>query len=637
MASRRRYYKPYALQQRANNPQPPPSPPHSRLLARLLALRLRFLGKVLVAGAAVSLLVAGAMLFVLKIRSQEEVPLTPFEAGRQMLLRSDGIGAEAQLRKAMADGVPSTAVAAYMGEAELLQGQLAEARAWLEEGQFDEASAAHGFHMLARLEMIERNLPQAGQAFDAALQRDGQDPELWVGIGRLRFMGGEQLQAIEASKRAAELGPDNVKALHFRGQLVRDAYGLDAALPWFEAAYGYDQTNPLLLNDLAATYGELGRARDMLAIVRKLARVDPGNRRIFYLQAVLAARAGDAALARTLLERSGDLDRGVPAAVLLSSLIDMQSGNYASASQALEKLSIRQPDNHRVRLLFARSLALGGNDRELVHRFSERALRPSASPYLIALVARAYERLGERANAATYLDRAVRPRSSNLIALRGSELLALRGDREDASSADIIALLRRLIAEGRHDAAYARAEKFRKRFSGSADAASLVGDVQLVRKNARAALQLYRTAMTVRQPWHLTRRMIMASTAMNDPYKTLEIMAGALRASPGNIEAASVLAVALGEAESWESAGALVSYILAKSGTRDPRIVLLGAHAALAQGETGRALQYARRAYRMQPLNPMAVDTLIMAREAAGEDPAVTGYLVAKSEALNSD
>jgi len=360
----------------------------------------------------IALCIASAAALVLTGCGEVEQAATPFDAGVARLQSGDGLGAEKYFNQALEGGAERTSIAAYMGEAELLQGQLAEAREWLGGGQFDEASRSRGFHMLARLEMRVGNLPAAGQAFDRALETAMDDPELWVDIGRLRYMGGEQIQAIEAAQRAVELGPQNVQALHFRGQLVRDAHGMAAALPWFEAALAVDPDNGAVLADLAATQGELGQARAMLATIRKLAKVDPGNRQIVFLQAVLAARAGEPILARSLLQRSGNIDRQVPAAMLLSGVIDLQSGNYASAAQTLDILSKRQPENRRVHALLARALSLGGSNRELVKRFAEKALRPSASPYLVTTVGRAYEQLDDRASAAYFLDRANQPRSN---------------------------------------------------------------------------------------------------------------------------------------------------------------------------------------------------------------------------------
>ena len=123
----------------------------------------------------------------------------------------------------------------------------------------------------ARFEANEGNLAAAGRILDQAREIEPENPGLWVDIARLRFRGGEHLIALEAADYALELGPDYAPALLVRAQLVRDAHGLADALAWFEAAVQADPGNPEVLADYAATLGDLGRYKDMLAVVRELA------------------------------------------------------------------------------------------------------------------------------------------------------------------------------------------------------------------------------------------------------------------------------------------------------------------------------------------------------------------------------
>ncbi|MEP2736688.1 MAG: tetratricopeptide repeat protein [Erythrobacter sp.] len=566
--------------------------------------------------------------------SEPEQELTPFETGLARLEAGDGIGAEKAFQEAMDAGVSRNEIAAFMGEAELLQGQLAEAREWLAKGEFTDEHRSRGYHMLARLEMRMGNLPAAGQAFDQALKTNMDDPELWVDIGRLRYVGGEQVQAIDAAQRAVELGPQNAAALHFRGQLVRDAHGMAAAIPWLEAALKLEPDNPRMLTDLAATQGELGQAKAMLVTLRKLAKVDPGNRQTIFMQAVLAARAGKTALARSLLQRSGNIDREVPAAMLLSGAIDLQNGNYASAAQTFDKLAKKQPENKRLQVLLARALSLGGNDRELVHRYGDIALRPSASPYLMAVVGRSYEQLGDRKAAAFFLDRAAQPRRSNLIAMQGSEARALAARRAGASGDDTLSLVRELIVNGQTGQALERSEQFWNRFAGSADASSLAGDAQLVRRNAQAALQRYETSAKVRRPWHLARRMIMTYRAIGQGAKAEALVADYLRGDPGNVEATSLMATALADAQKWQAAAKLLDHAIAQGGSRDPGLIALRARVAIALGDKDGGLMYAEQAYAMQPANPMTANMLVLARNTAGQPAGPTNYLAAKARVL---
>src|SRR5690606_17697439 len=75
----------------------------------------------------------------------------------QALLRGDGIAAEVLGKRLIEEGTDRAAVAAFIGEGELLQGDLADARQWLGSGMFSADTAQRGYHALARLELLEGN------------------------------------------------------------------------------------------------------------------------------------------------------------------------------------------------------------------------------------------------------------------------------------------------------------------------------------------------------------------------------------------------------------------------------------------------------------------------------------------------
>ncbi len=174
------------------------------------------------------------------------------------------------------------------------------------------------------------------------------------------------------------------------------------------------------MGDYAATLGDLGRYSDMLEVVRDLTDFAPDYSQAHFLQAVLAARGEDPVLASNLLSRSGLAARGVPAAMMLAAVVEMQQGNYDTAVETLEVLAQRQPGNMRVDELHARALWLGGRDREVIDRFAARASLLQASPYLVMLVGRSYERSGDRAKAIPFIERARAARSQNRFVLDGA-------------------------------------------------------------------------------------------------------------------------------------------------------------------------------------------------------------------------
>jgi tetratricopeptide (TPR) repeat protein len=458
---------------------------------------------------------------------------------RAALRNGDGVAAEAALERELATGTPQAELAPFLGEAALRQGDLADARRWLGEGEFAPDVAGHGLHMLGRLRMLEGDLAQAGRAFDKALLTRRDDPELWVDIARLRYRGGEQAQAILASQKALVLGPDNVAALLLRAQMVRDSAGNMAALPLFERGLALSPGNSDLLADYAATLGELGRAKDMLAAVRRFASAAPGDPRAYYLQAVLAARAGNHDLARKLLQRSGNLDRQMPAAILLLAVVDLENGNPASAAQGLDRLLGEQPDNARARMLMALALSAAGNDRELIARFA----RSADDRYIAMLVGRAYERQGDRTTAAAYLDRALGgPIAPHLVRLAPSSRIGVRPLREGEDGASVVAVVRGLMTMGRAVDARSRAEGWLRAHPGSADAMGLAGDTAFAARDLRGALRHYQAAAAVRRPWPLVKRMAAALEASGDVKEAEALVAAHLAGEPNNAEAAQMLA-----------------------------------------------------------------------------------------------
>ena len=164
-------------------------------------------------------------------------PQSALDKARKALARGDGIAAEEQLRASLRDAGATEDVAAYLGEAALLQDDLVTARHWLQPGRFSAATALHGYRMLGRLEMREGNLSVAGAAFDQALSIDSEQADLWVDIGHLRYRGGEQIQAIAAADRAdptaGTLHVADAASGEFRA-LARDAEQHVSQLAWID-------------------------------------------------------------------------------------------------------------------------------------------------------------------------------------------------------------------------------------------------------------------------------------------------------------------------------------------------------------------------------------------------------------------
>lgn len=535
--------------------------------------------------------------------------------GRTALARSDGVAAEIAFKQALSRGASRDAVAAGMGEALLDQGLLDKAREWLGPARFAGGDRLRGLRALAKLEIEQGNLPAAGKALDKALALAPRNAELWVDVAQLRYRGGEQLQAIDAIDRAIAADPGNLRAIDFRGLIVRDQFGPSEALQWFERGLKLAPNNGILLADYAATLGELGKARQMLAVTRKMLELGVETDRAFFLQGVLAARAGDLSLARAMLNRLGGRLGQTAGGLLLDAVLDLQDGNGNLAAEKLSRIAEEQPQNEEVQLLLARALMASGQQAELIKRFAAAAQRPEASVYLLTLMGRAHEDLGQREVAAPYIDRAAAVRKGGLDLVFDSPVPT------QASDADRIAgQVRQAFRSGNFAAAAPLAEQLRQRRVGLGAASVLLGDVRFAQGRYGEAVSAYGEAARVRFDDQLLAKLVLSGTRSGKGLPAATMLGGYLQARPQSRVAARIAADYAASVGDWQRATALLTHLRRTGGQRDARLLTDLAFAQLRSGDAAAAEETAKAAFALQRSSPVAAQAWALALQARKRD-----------------
>ncbi len=553
--------------------------------------------------AAACLLLAG----IVPAQADSGVVDRSLAGARTALAAGDGIAAQALLREAQVAGANDDDVRALMGEALLAQDDLAKAREWLAPANFSSPTRVLGLRMLGRLEMRERHLPQAGAAFDRALTTGPNDAKLWTDIARLRYTGGEQAQAIQAADRALSFAPDDPAALAFRALLIRNQNGLTAALPWFEAALLHAPGDTSIRADYAATLADMGHYAAALKEVRAVQKANLSDPRMLYFQAAIAARGGQPALARIILQRTKGKLRDVPGAMLLTAALELEAGNINLAVEQSDRLLRYQPDNQLAQHILARAMALSGAPGSLAERFAPFAERAEASAYLLTLVARSYEELGRRREAIALLKRAADPSPPSLQSLpAGADLPVLAQRYPDAprQAAEAVPYIRALLGLGDTATAAAAAQKLLAGNPGAPDAYLIAGDIELARQNSARALPLYQTAAAIRfgESELLRLERSLRATGRGRDADLLDF-AFAVQ-NPQSVSAARLLANVRARGGQWEESAALLEWIGARSGWRDASLLADLAFARLRAGRTVEARRLARRAAALQPASP---------------------------------
>ena len=571
------------------------------------------------------------------IKADGEWPLAHALQARIYLALGDGVAAEAEIRRAIELGLPEAQIQHLLLNAWLLQGQTGRVLDASEIAGVAPVSIGYGARIRAGAAIARGDTALAAEYLGQAIRAAPLSGQLWTDIGNFRLRGGDVAGAINAAIRAVNLNPRNIDAMLLMGRLVRDQYGLVASLPWFESIIELDSVNVAAMVEAAATLGEVGRARDMLAMTRRIQAADASNTNAWYLQAVLAARAGRPDLARALLYRIDTQKETVPGIKLLKAVLDLSTGNSEQAIAQLDDIVKAQPENLKARRLLGTAMWRAGDTRAAIAALEPVAKRNDADSYTLSVIGRAYEDQGDRAKAALYLNRAALP-------VRGepapfdmagdlARMVMVNGGNPD--NADVaVPRITQLIRAGRPAEGLRLAERLRDLNPGAPAAHVIVGDLLSILGREADAAKAYQKAANISFSEPVALRYIDSLRRSGDSGAAVRALDLFLSQNPRNISAlllASDHFMAIGQ---WDVAIAMLDGLRARLGNRDATILNKLAWAWFGQGDNDQALAYAAAAYRIEISNPVLASSYGWMLFKAGKDRLRGLSLLRKSVAI---
>ena len=527
-----------------------------------------------------------------------------------LIALGDGAGAQAAIERARQLGAPVAATRPLLAQALLLQGDHDGALRQASAKDIPPPDAATMARVIGRARLARGEAAAAIAAFGRALKLSPSDPENWVDIGRYRIAIGDQAGAIVAADRAVALAPANDKALTLRAELTRSQYGLTAALPWFERAAAANPDSVGTLTEYAATLADAGEAGRMLSVTRRILGLDPGNARAWFMQAVMAARAGNDDLARSLLARTNGRLDGDPATMLLRGVLHMAAGNAVLATDNFAMLLAQQPDNRTARSLLARAFFQNGDYASAATTLAPLVAQRDADPYVLTLAARAQEALGNRAMAEDMLARAAWPdrAAAAPFASPNDGALADRPPANVATARDNIPYIRALLSTGRSAEAVERARLLSRANPGVPEAWTILGDALGADGAVRDAARAYEAAANIRFSREVALRLVAAWQRAGDPARAGQVLRLYLSQNPADVEAQRLAGAAYLAAGQWRDARRMLEAVRAQSGGNDATLMTDLARAALEGGDNRAARAYAAYAYRLMPASPVTAD-----------------------------
>ena len=530
---------------------------------------------------------------------------------RAYIALGDGVAAQAEAERARALGANVAATAPLIAHALLLQDRPEEALDALHG-----ARDGYAERMRARALAALGKTAEAGVAYDRALILLPRNGDLWTDVARFRRRNGGLAGALQAADAAVAADPRNDEALVLRGELTRGQYGLRAALPWFDRAIALDDGNITARLERAATLGDLGAMQGMLSETRRVLARSPDNAMAYYLQAMLAARARNFALARSLYQRTqGRLD-GQPAAMLLRGTVEMAAGDPQAAVEALGRLVRMQPDNAKARRLLAAAYWRIGDAKAVAVTLRPLADRDDADSYALSLIGAALARLGDTDAAAAYLARAAWPDRRAPAALfdQTVDSAVLDAARIEAAAnpgdaAAQVRLIRALLGAGQGSEARARALRLEADNPGAPDAYLLAGDALALEENYRGAADHYRKAANIAFTEPVAMRMIDALQRAGEADAAAQVLSLFLDQNPRSVPAQLLAAARLMQARHWDAAVDAYERLRRQTGDTDTAMLNNLALAYAQIGEFDAALPLARRAWLIDRSNTTTTDT----------------------------
>jgi tetratricopeptide (TPR) repeat protein len=553
------------------------------------------------------------------------------------LALGDGAAGEAELDRAKAGGFDPARLHQLYAEAQLLQDEPDQALA--EAGRAPARYAGYATRVKARALAASGDLPGGRATLEQWLDAHPGDAEAWTALAQLRRQSGDAAGAIEAVGRALDLTRRDAAALTLKAELVRDQYGLVASLAWFDAALEVDPGDPDTLLAKAATLGDLGRYRAMLAASRAALAQRPGDPMAYYLQAVLAARAGDADLARALMTRTDGALDDMPGALLLGGALDYLGGANQQAADKWGALSGDQPFNLTARRLLGAALLRAGNANDALDALRPIGLRADADSYALTLIARAFEAEGKRDWAARFLDRAARPMRPSPAPFGsddGVSGLAVAADDAPGDPLAQLDLIRGFLEAGQTGAALGRARALAAASPGSAQAQTVLGDTLWALGRLPEATAAYQRAANLDFDEPAMLRLVEALDRTGHRDQAQRALALFLSQNPEDVSARRLAAAWQMAAKDWDAAIVTLEGLRRTIGNRDAAILGELALAYAESGEPEFAGHYGAAAYRLAPMNPAVVDAYGWALAKAGNNDGAR-QLLTKAASLAPD
>lgn len=406
-------------------------------------------------------------------------------------------------------------------------------------------------------------------------------------LGMIKLKTGDIAGALTVANRLADKNPANPFPTNLAG-LAYQAAGDHGRARWaFENALNLDPTYMPAEYNLAALDVKLGNIAKARKRLLQILEQDPLATRALIDLADIADKQGDVATAIQRLNQVRQIDRKLIAPQIKLMELLQRVNRRQEALHLVNALEEKHPKNLDILHAKARIEAATGQTAKAISTLRLAASVAKGSPTRMIQVALKQIKLLDLDGAQSTLQ----------------TIIKIDPEFLPAHSAKI-----RIEARlGRLDDAIQSAEAFRKEHPDSAVPDMLVGDLMLVTKRYKEALDAYQAGQKKNNTAEFAIRLFRTRIRLGDVGQALTVLRTWNAVHPGHEKVQSVLAAAyMGHKDTRRAIRLHLS--LLQQRPKDPALLRNLALLYQRQGDV-RALEMAKRAYEIQPTAPASLDT----------------------------
>lgn len=577
------------------------------------------------------------------LQANPDMPAARFLLGSALLDGGDPVGAETELRKALALNYPQDQVVPLLARAMLMQGQtkkLTDEFAKVSLSQPADKASLQTY--LATAFAAQGQADMAKTSLEAALQADPSHAPAKLLQARQKAGQRDFDGALGLVEEVIAQSPQSYEAWKLKGDIL-----LYAKNQPVEALAAYQKSVNVKTDFLAGhtaviamflQQGKLAEAKDQIAAVKKFAPNHPQSK---YLEAQWAFQSKDLKLARDLSQQVLKAAPNNVQALQLAGVVELQLNSAVQAEVFLSKALQIAPQLPLARRMLATSYLRTGQTSKAMATLLPGLNQPNVDPELLSVAGEAYLQSGDIKKAEDYFAQAAKQDPKNakkrtslaLTQMMAGQVDAAFNDLQDIAASDAgvtadLALISAHLRRQEFDKALKAIEGLEKKQPGKPTAAILQGRTLLAKRDTAGARLSFERALSL-DPTYFPAVASLAALDLADkkPDSAKKRFEAVVARDPKNSQALLALAeLAARSGAAKDDVAKLIGNAVAANPTDTaPRLLLIDYY--LRNKEVKLATSAAQDAVAAMPDSPEVLDVLGRTQQAAGElNQAITTY-----------